>query len=123
MIVPTHRMSYPRRQQYRRLSKAAMAATATAATVLLALAVTGAGADSRAGALLVLALGLGLYARHWLSLADRSGVGARSEDEIRRALAPLEAEGWRLRHLLSWRGRGDIDLVAIAPSGVASQSR
>jgi hypothetical protein len=81
-----------------------MAATASAATVLLALAVARAGAVSRAGALLVLALRFGLYARHWLSLAERSGVGARSEDEIRRALAPLEAEGWRPRHSLSWRG-------------------
>jgi len=45
-------------------------------------------------------------------------VGARSEDEVRRALAPLEAEGWRLRHSLPWRGRGDIDSLAIAPTGV-----
>jgi Holliday junction resolvase-like predicted endonuclease len=96
-----------------------MAATASAATVLLAFAVAGAGAVSRAGALLVLALGLGLYARHWLSLAERSRVGARSEDEIRRTLAPLEAEGWRLRHSLPWRERGDIDLIAITPSCVA----
>ena len=28
----------------------------------------------------MLALGLGLYARHWLLLAERNGVGARSED-------------------------------------------
>jgi len=30
----------------------------------------------------------------------------------------LRAEGWRLRHSSRWRGRGDIDSVAIAPSGV-----
>jgi hypothetical protein len=36
----------------------------------------------------------------WLRLADRSRVGARSEDELRRVLAPLPAEGWRLRHSL-----------------------
>ena len=77
------------------------------------------GALSAAGAILVLALGLGLYARHWLSLAERSRVGARSEDEVRRVLAPLQAEGWRLRHSLPWRGRGDIDWLAIAPTGVA----
>jgi hypothetical protein len=35
------------------------------------------------------------------------------------ALAPLQAEGWRLRHSLPWQGRGDIDSVAIAPTGVA----
>ena len=45
-----------------------------------------------------------LRARHWLRLAGRSRVGARSEDEVRRALAPLEAEGWRLRHSLPCRG-------------------
>lgn len=111
-------MNYPRRQQYRRLSRAAMAALASGASVLLALAVAGAGAVSAAGAILVLALAFGLYSRHWLSLAGRSRVGARSEDEVRRALAPLQAEGWRLRHSLPWQGRGDIDSLAIAPTGV-----
>jgi hypothetical protein len=38
---------------------------------------------------------------------------------VQRTLAPLQAEGWRLRHSLPWQGRGDIDSVAIAPSGVA----
>ena len=38
---------------------------------------------------------------------------------MQRVLAPLEAEGWRLRHSLPWQGRGDIDSVAIAPSGIA----
>jgi len=95
-----------------------MAAMASGASVLLALAVAGAGAVSVGGALLVLALGLGLYARHWLSLAARSRAGARSEDEVRRALASLQSEGWRLRHSLPWRERGDIDSLAIAPTGV-----
>ena len=54
-----------------------------------------------------------------MALAGRSRVGARSEDEVQRALARLEGEGWRLRHSLPWRGRGDIDSVAIAPTGVA----
>ncbi|MGZ4254806.1 MAG: nuclease-related domain-containing protein [Solirubrobacteraceae bacterium] len=112
-------MTYARRQQYQRLSRAAVASTASGATLLLALAVASAGALSAAGAILVLALGLGLYARHWLSLAERSRVGARSEDAVRRALAALQAEGWRLRHSLPWRGRGDIDSLAIAPDGVA----
>ena len=112
-------MNYARRQQYRRLSRAATAAAASGASVLLALAIAGAGAVSAAGVILVLAVGLGLYARHWLLLAERSGVGARSEDEVRRALVPLHAEGWRLHHSLPWRGRGDIDSLAIAPTGVA----
>ena len=58
-------------------------------------------------------------ARRWAGLARRSRIGARSEDEVRRALAALEAEGWRLRHSLPYRGHGDIDSVAIAPTGVA----
>ena len=115
-------MNYARRQQYRqqyrRLSRAAATAMASVGAVLLALAVASAGAVSAAGVLLMLAVGFGLYARHWLSLAERSRVGARSEDEVRRALAPLQGEGWRLRHSLRWRGRGDIDSLAIAPTGV-----
>jgi Nuclease-related domain len=72
-----------------------------------------------AGCLLIVAAALGLWARHWLSLARRSRVGAQSEDAVQRALAPLQAEGWRLRHSLRWQGRGDIDSVAIAPTGIA----
>ena len=86
--------------------------------MLLAVTVANAGAVSAAGLLLTLALGLGLYARHWLVLAQRSRIGARSEDDVRRALTRLEAEGWRMRHSLPWRGRADIDSLAIAPTGV-----
>ena len=86
---------------------------------MLGLLLASMGATSIGGVLVLLAIGLGLYARHWLVLAGRSRVGARSEDEVQRALARLEAEGWRLRHSLPWRGRGDIDSVAIAPTGVA----
>ena len=113
------RLNYARRQQFRRLSRAGRAASGSVAAALLALVVGGAGQASLAGLLLVIAFGLGLYARHWLALAGRSRVGARSEDEVQRALATLGAEGWRLRHSLPWRGRGDIDSVAIAPTGIA----
>jgi hypothetical protein len=86
---------------------------------MLGLWLASVGATSIAGLVLLLAIGLGLHARHWFVLAGRSRVGARSEDEVQRALAQLETEGWRLRHSLPWRGRGDIDSVAIAPTGVA----
>jgi Nuclease-related domain len=112
-------MNYARRQQYRRLAHAGKAALGSAVTALLGLAVASAGAAPLAALLLLTAVGLGLWARHWLSLARRSRVGARSEDEVQRALAALQAEGWRLRHSLPWQGRGDIDSVAIAPTGVA----
>ena len=72
-----------------------------------------------AAVLLLLAVGLGVYARHWARLAARSGVGARSESQVHRALRALEREGWRLRHSLPWQGRGDVDHVAIAPTGIA----
>ena len=64
--------------------------------MLLALIIGGAGAAPLAGLLLLTGFGLGLYARHWFALAGRSCVGAGSEDEVQRALAPLWAEGWRL---------------------------
>jgi Nuclease-related domain len=113
-------LNYARRQQYRRLSRAGAAAVGSAVALLLALLVASVGAVSVAGLLLLVALVLGLYTRHWLVLAGRSRVGARSEDEVRRALSMLEREGWRVRHSLAWRGLGDIDSVAIAPVGIAA---
>jgi Nuclease-related domain len=112
-------LNYARRQQYRRLSRAGSAAAGSATAALLGLLIASAGAGPFAALLLMTAVGLGLYARHWLALAGGSRVGARSEDEVQRTLAPLRAAGWRLRHSLPWRKRGDIDSVAIAPTGVA----
>jgi hypothetical protein len=112
-------LNYARRQQYRRLSRAGRAVAGSIAAALLALVFADAGAAPLAGLLLLTAFGLGLYARHWLALAGRSRVGARSEDDVQRALALLQVEGWRLRHSLPWQGRGDIDSVAISPTGIA----
>ena len=111
-------VNYARRQQYRRFSYAGRAALGSAGAALLGLVIASAGGTALGGVLLLAAVGLGLYARHWLSLAGRSRVGARSEDEVQRVLAPLEAEGWRLRHSLTWHAGGDIDSVAIAPTGI-----
>ena len=119
MIVRAHRANYARRQQYRRLSRAGKVGIEAAGTALLALWAASVGAALVAVCLLIVAATLGLRARHRLSLARRSRVGARSEDEVQRALAPLRAEGWRLRHSLPWPGRGDIDSVAISPTGIA----
>ena len=117
------RVNYARCQQYRRLSRAGRAALGSVVVGLIGLAVAIAGVAALGGLLLVTAVGLGLYARHWLSLAGPSRVGARSEDEVQRALAPLKAEGWRLRHSLPWQGLGDIDSVAIAPTGICRRDR
>ncbi len=112
-------MNYARRQQYRRLWRAGAGTAAGGVAVLVAIVLAGSGALWIGSFAFLVALGLGFYSRHWFSLARRSGVGARSEDAVQRALAPLQAEGWRLRHSLPWQGRGDIDSVAIAPTGIA----
>jgi hypothetical protein len=112
-------VNYARRQHYRRILRASEAALVATVLAVLGLGAASTGAGPLAAVMLVGAVGLGLYARDWFSLADRSRVGARSEDAVRQALAALQAEGWRLRHSLPWRGRGDIDSVAIAPTGTA----
>jgi hypothetical protein len=111
-------LNYPRRQKYRRLSRAGWAALASVAAAFLGLLLVRVGFGLPGGLLLGAAVVLGLRARHWLSLAGRSRVGARSEDEARRTLAPLREHGWRVRHGLRWQGDGDIDSVAIAPTGL-----
>ena len=112
-------MNYPRRQQYRRLRRA----IATGAGGLLAagraLLAAANGALWIALILLLATVGLSAYARRWSRLAARSRVGAHSEEQVQHSLAPLAAEGWRLRHSLPWHGRGDIDSIAIAPTGIA----
>jgi hypothetical protein len=56
-------VNYARRQQYRRLSRASVAASGSTAALLLALVVVSAGAKSLAAFLFLAALGLGFYAR------------------------------------------------------------
>ena len=111
-------VSFPRRQQLRRLGRAAVVGVGACAALALALAAAASQTLPAATVMLLVSAVLGLYARHWARLAGRAGVGARSEADVRRALAALEPEGWRLRHSLAWH-RGDIDHVAIAPTGVA----
>lgn len=112
------RLNYARRQQYSQLARAGGTALASLAAAFLGLLLVSIGVGLPGGLLLGAAVALGLRAHHWLSLAGRSRVGARSEDEVRRTLAPLHEHGWRLRHGLPWQGDGDIDSVAIAPGGV-----
>lgn len=111
-------MSYAYRQEYRRLWRAFTAAAGAFVAVLLALILAGGGALSLALLSALTPVLLSFRARRWRRLAARSRVGAHSEAEVRRALAGLEAECWRVRHSLAWPGRGDIDFAAIAPGGV-----
>ena len=113
------RWSFPRRQQYRHLRRAAAAGTAAIAAAAFDLVAADTGQTALAAVLLLITVGLLIDARHWLRRAGRNRVGARSEDAVRRALTTLTAEGWRLRHSLPYRGRGDIDSIAIAPTGIA----
>jgi hypothetical protein len=116
-------VNYVRRDQYRRLPRAGRLGLAgTAAAVLGLLAVR----DDVAwpGALpLVVGVMLGLRARHWLSLAGRSGTGARSENEVRRALTPLQEHGWSVGHAhtvtIDW---GDGQTSPRAVDGAANVS-
>jgi len=110
--------SFPRRQQARRLRRAAASGSAAIVAGAFAASAAGVGATALAGLLALVMAALVLDARRWVRLAARSHIGARSEDAVRHALDGLEAEGWRLRHSLQCRGRGDIDSVAIAPTGV-----
>ena len=119
VTVSAFSFSFPRRQQARRVRRAAASGSAAIVAGALAVSAAGVGATALAGLLALVMAALLLDARRWVRLAARSRVGARSEGEVRRALAGLEAEGWRLRRSLRWGGRGDIDSVAIAPTGVA----
>jgi Nuclease-related domain len=110
-------VNYARRQRYRRLFRAGRLGWASTAVALLGLVLLSTGFALPGCLFLGVAVVLGLRAYHWVSLAGRSRVGARSEDEVRRTLAPLQEHGWRLRHGLRWQGGGDIDSVAIAPNG------
>jgi hypothetical protein len=112
-------MNHARRQQYRRVFRAGRLALTSASATILGLYLLAAGAALPGAAVLALAIMIGLRARHCLSLAARSGVGARSEDEVQRALGPLRREGWRVCHSVLWPGGGDVDSVVVAPSGVA----
>jgi hypothetical protein len=101
------------------LLRAGEAGASGVVIALLGFAAASGGAVYLAAGLLLIVIALGLCSRYQLSLAGRSRVGARSEDEVRRVLASLQAEGWRVRHSLPWRGQEDLDSVAIAPSGIA----
>jgi hypothetical protein len=114
-------LNYARRQQYRRLSRAALAATASGACVLLALAIAGAGAVTVGGALLVLALGIGPL-RSPLAVARRAqpgGLAPKTRSGVRSLRFRRRAGGcgtrclgggaatsirWRLRRP-AWRSR------------------
>jgi hypothetical protein len=110
--------TFPRRQQFRRLRRAAGCAVATIALAVSTIVAVVTGQLVLTLLLLAAAFGCAVRSWSWVRLAGRSRIGARSEGEVQRALAELEREGWRMRHSLRWVGRGDIDHLAIAPTGI-----
>lgn len=116
---PVRALSYPRRQQVRRIRCALQDAALGLGAVLMAAVAAPAGMTLVAVALVTTGVALSIRSRRWLRLARRSRIGALSEERVRGRLAVLEREGWRIRHSLRWRGGGDIDHVAIAPGSGA----
>jgi hypothetical protein len=111
-------VSYPRRQRNRRLARSLEYATVAFVALLLAAAGFSAGLRGIAVPLVVAGAASTLLSRHWLRLARRSNVGARSEQRVRAQLERLAREGWRIRNSLRWQGGGDVDHLAIAPAAV-----
>jgi hypothetical protein len=111
-------VSYPRRQQLRRLMRAArLAAGAVIASVVAAMTAS-AGNAGLALSVGVVAVALSLSSRRARHLARRSRVGGESEAQVRRALEPLAREGWSVAHAVDWPGRGDLDHVLRSPDGM-----
>ena len=111
-------MTYPRRQQLRRLRHAGMRAIQSAIALAGALTLGVAGEATLAFAVSLVSLGLGLDGAFAFRRAGRSAVGAKSEAQVRRELQPLRREGWHVAHAVNWPGRGDLDHVVRCPSGI-----
>ena len=111
-------MSHPRQQQFARLLRSATRSVGALVALAVAPLAAGAGTTALALALLVVACLLLVAARHEWRVARRNGLGADSETAVRRSLAALTTEGWRVRHGVDWPGGGDLDHVVRAPSGV-----
>lgn len=88
------------------------------AALTAAVLVAGAGEEVLAFGLALVSGVCALASHRALRLAARSRVGAESEAQVRRALAPLKRDGWQVRHALDSRGGGDLDHVVRAPAGV-----
>ncbi len=111
-------VSYPRRQQVRRLRHAAVRAMQAAGALAAALIFAPTGGAVVVLVLVLLAVALGASGLHALRTAARSSIGAQSEAQVRRVLERLVGEGWRVRHAVDWPAVGDLDHVVRAPTGV-----
>src|SRR3954462_6943103 len=110
-------VSHPRRQQVRRLRRAGRRVGEGAVGLGAAVALAAIGLAGPAPVAALVVVGLLLAGRRAWRLAARSAIGARSEAEVRRALAGLARQGWRVVHGVEWPAGGDLDHVVQAPSG------
>jgi hypothetical protein len=109
-------VSYPRRQQVRRVLRAAKLVTGAMIALIGAVLLASAGHAGLALSLGAAAVVLALLSRRALRLARRSGVGADSEAEVRRALEPLARQGWRVAargRLAGSRGPGSRAVLSV----------
>ena len=111
-------LSFPRRQQIRRLRRAVRHALAGLGALAIAVVLGARGAVGAAVLSVGVAAAMLLASHHALRLARRSRVGADSEARVRYALNGLRTEGWRVRHGIAWPGGGDIDHVVRSPDGL-----
>src|SRR5687768_6515577 len=102
-------VSYPRRQQLRRLKHTVVRALEAALALGVAVMMWWTGEGALAFAALLLTAVLSVDGAHALRLAARSRVGAESEAQVRRALEPLTRDGWHVEHAVDWPGGGDLD--------------
>ncbi len=111
-------VSYPRRQQLRRLTYAGTRAAQTVIALAAAALCVQRGEPVLATALALVAAALALSSRRALRLAGRSRIGAESEAQVRRSLEVLRRDGWQVRHAVGWPGGGDLDHLVRSPSGI-----
>ena len=111
-------ISYPRRQQLRRLTRAATRAAQAGVALAAAVFCVRTGEGALASALALAAAALALSSRRALRLAGRSRVGAESEAQVRRVLEVLRRDGWQVSHAVDRAGGGDLDHVVRSPSGI-----
>ena len=111
-------VSYPRRQQLRRLRHAGTRASQAAIALAGALTLAATGEATFAFVALLLSVCLSLDGARAFRRARRSAVGAKSETQVRRALQPLTRDGWHVTHAVDWPAAGDLDHVVRSPLGI-----
>jgi hypothetical protein len=100
------------------LTLAAASFVSAAAAMALSVGARRAGTSWRAGTILVLVFAC-IYMEWWFyRRANPVADGYVGEVAVARALAPLEADGYRVLGPRRWDRRSDIDQIVVGPTGV-----